>query len=373
MNTVDHIVECLANEGVRQVFGYPGIGNQVLLDSIYKHPAVKFVLVRHEQVAALIADVHARITKFPSVCIASFGGGATNLVNGIAQAYREVSPVIAIAGERPPSKESDEIQRDIDQVSIFRPITKLAVSIKDPGQVAGTIKEAFHIASTDPVGPVYIGLPTDVATKEAAVGQAASLSEVGSTTSITQSRESALWPHALRPADVMREISDLMPSDAVVTTDVGDIMIYARRFLEEKNREFIRAGRFHSMGFGFTAALAAKMARPDSEVYCITGDGGLAMVVHDLETAVRENLKVTVIVINNSCLSMIRRRQIANYEGHVIGCGFCDIDFAKIAQGFCAAGQRITLMDELKEGMENARRSELPYVLDIVVGLDDKI
>ena len=124
------------------------------------------------------------------------------------------------------------------------------------------------------------------------------------------------------------------------------------------------------MGFGLTAALAAKMARPDSEVYCITGDGGLAMVVHDLETAVREGLKVTVIVLNNSCLSMIRRRQIANYEERIIGCDFCDNDFAKIAQGFCAAGQRITAMDELREGIERARMSELPYVLDIVVGWD---
>lgn len=381
MNTADYVIECLANEGVRRVFGYPGIGNQALLDSIYRCSDIEFVLVRHEQVAALIADVHARITRFPSVCMATYGGGATNLVNGVAQAYQEMSPVIAITGERPPSKESDKAQRDIDQVSIFRPITKLAVSIKDPAQVAGTIKEAFHVASTEPVGPVYIGLPTDVATmqfpaKQAAspfkVEQAAGLFEEAPSTT-AQSREGTLWPHALRPADVMSAISDLMPSDAIVTVDVGDIMIYASRFLEKKNREFIRTGRFYSMGFGFTAALAAKMARPDSEVYCITGDGGLAMVVHDLETAVRENLKVTVVVFNNSCLSMIRRRQIASYERRVIGCDFCDNDFAKIAQGFCAASQRITSMDELKVGMENALRSQLPYVLDIVVGWDESL
>ena len=97
------------------------------------------------------------------------------------------------------------------------------------------------------------------------------------------------------------------------------------------------------------------------------------MVVHDLETAVREKLKITVLVLNNSCLSMIRRRQIADYGGRILGCDFCDIDFARIAEGFCAAGQRITSMDELKEGMEKARCSELPYILDIVVGLDDKL
>jgi|GEM_PF-1620232 len=376
MNTADYVIECLAAQGVKRIFGYPGIGNQALLDSIYGCSDIEFVLVRHEQVAALIADIHARITGFPSICMTTYGGGATNLVNGIAQAYQEMSPVIAITGERPPSKEPDRAQRDIDQVSIFRPITKLAISIKDPAQVAGIIKEAFHVASTEPVGPVYIGLPTDVATTQIPVEQAASLSGSGataSTTGKTQSRESPLWPHALRPADVMRAVSDLMPPDAVVTVDVGDIMIYTARFLEEKNREFIRPGRFYSMGFGFTAALAAKMARPDSEVYCITGDGGLAMVVHDLETAVRENLKVTVIVLNNSCLSMIRRRQVANYEGRIIGCDFCDNDFAKVAQGFCAVGQRITSMDELKEGMENARRSELPYVLDVVVGWDESL
>jgi len=368
MNTADYIVECLEAEGVKRIFGYPGIGNQAFLDSIYKYSDIEFILVRHEQVAAIMADAHARITKFPSVCTATYGGGATNLVNGIAQAYQEMSPVIAIAGERPPSRKPEEAQRDIDQVSIFRPITKLAVSIKDPAQVAGTIKTAFHVASTEPVGPVYIGLPTDVATMQ--VNQDVSSSGMAQR---EPSPGSSLWPNALRPADVMRELSRLMPSDAIVTVDVGDIMIYTRKFLEEKNRKFIRTGRFYSMGFGLPAAMAAKIAHPDASVYCITGDGGLAMVVHDLETAVRENLKITVIVLNNSCLSMIRRRQIDSYNGHIFAVDLCDNDFAKVAQGFCAAGQRVTSMDELKEGMENARRSELPYVLDIVVGGDDTI
>jgi len=368
MNTADRIIECLSIEGVKRVFGYPGIGNQALLDSIYKRPDIEFILVRHEQVAALVADVYARITRFPSVCIATFGGGATNLVNGIAQAYQEMSPVVAIAGERPRSREPDRAQRDIDQASIFQPITKLAVSIKSPAQVQGIIKQAFHVASTEPVGPVYIGVPTEVATLPVSSSDEAFEEARGA-----KHQEVPTRPHALRPDEVMQVISDLMPSDAVVTVDVGDIMVYASRFLEKKNREIIRTGRFYSMGFGLTAAMAAKIARPDSDVYCITGDGGLAMVVHDLETAVRENLKITVIVLNNSCLSMIRRRQIADYSGRIIGCDFCDNDFAKIAEGFCAAGQRITSMDELREGMEKARRSELPYILDIVVGLDDKL
>jgi len=368
MNTADYIVECLVDEGVKRIFGYPGIGNQAFLDSIYKYSDMEFILVRHEQVAVLMADAYARITKFPAVCTATYGGGATNLVNGIAQAYQEMSPVIAIAGERPPSKDPAQARRDIDQLSIFRPITKLAVSIKDPARVPDTIRAAFRIASTEPVGPVYIGLPTDVAITQAE--QAVGLSEM---VQREPNQGSSLWPNALRPEDVMRELSRLIPSDAIVTVDVGDIMVYTHRFLEKKDREIIRTGRFYSMGFGLPAALAAKIARPDASVYCITGDGGLAMVVHDLETAVRENLKVTVIVLNNSCLSMIRRRQIANYDGHIFAVDLLDNDFAKIAEGFCAAGQRITSMDELKAGMENARRSELPYVLDIVVGCDDTL
>jgi len=368
MNTADRIIECLSIEGVKRVFGYPGIGNQTLLDSIYKRPDIEFILVRHEQVAALVADVYARITKFPSVCMATFGGGATNLVNGIAQAYQEMSPVVAIAGERPRSREPDRVQRDIDQVSIFQPITKLAISIESPAQVPGVIRQAFHVASAEPVGPVYIGVPTEVATLPAS-----SPVEVVAEAQSAKHQEIPNRLHALRPDEAMQVISDLMPSDAVVTVDVGDIMVYASRFLEKKNREIIRTGRFYSMGFGLTAAMAAKLAQPDSDVYCITGDGGLAMVVHDLETAVRENLKITVIVLNNSCLSMIRRRQITDYSGRIIGCDFCDNDFAKIAEGFCAAGQRITSIGELREGVEKARRSELPYVLDIVVGLDDKL
>ena len=127
MNTADRVVECLIDEGVERIFGYPGIGNQTFLDSIYKYSEMEFILVRHEQVAALVADIYGRITKFPSVCTSTYGGGATNLVNGIAQAYMEGSPVIAIAGERVP----EEGRRNVDQLSMFRPITKLAVSIKE--------------------------------------------------------------------------------------------------------------------------------------------------------------------------------------------------------------------------------------------------
>jgi len=156
MNVADHVIECLVSSGVNRIFGYPGIGNQTLLDSVYKRSDIEFILVRHEQVAALMADAHGRVTRSPGVCIATFGGGATNLVNGVAQAYMEASPVVAIAGERVPG---DKNQRDIDQVSMFKPITKLATSIVDPSQVSGTVKTAFHVASTDPVGPVYIGVP----------------------------------------------------------------------------------------------------------------------------------------------------------------------------------------------------------------------
>ena len=365
MNASDHIVECLINEGVKRIFGYPGIGNQTFLDSIYKYPEVEFILVRHEQVAALMADAYARVTKFPAVCTATFGGGATNLVNGIAQAYMEMSPVIAIVGERLPSKD----HRNIDQLPIFSPITKLAISIEDPAQVVGAIKSAFHVASTEPFGPVYIGLPTDVATMPMDDAN----SSFGRHMEPDRSelvRESPLWPKALPPEDVMKEISRLMPSDAIVTVDVGDIMVYVHRFLEKKERQIIRTGNFYSMGFGLPAAMAAKLACPGSEVYSVVGDGGLSMVIHDLETAVRENLKIIIIALNNSTLSMIRRRQISNYERRIIGCDFCDVDLSKIAQGFCAAGERITTIDELKKGMENARCSELPYVLDIIVGWD---
>lgn len=361
MNTADHVVECLINKGINRIFGYPGIGNQTFLDSIYKRSEMEFILVRHEQVAALMADAYARLTNFPAVCTATYGGGATNLVNGIAQAYMEGSPVIAIAGERLPEKD----KRNIDQAAMFRPITKMAVSIEDPAQVAGVIKSAFHVASTEPVGPVYIGLPTDVADMQ--------VDSVEQAVQRSPEPENPLWASALDPADTMSEISRLMPSDAVVTVDVGDIMIYANRFLEKKERKFIRPGRFYSMGVGLTAAMAAKLAQPDSEVYCIVGDGGLAMVVHDLETAVRENLKIVVIVLNNSCLSMIRHRQINKYGGNIIGCALSDNNFAEIARGFCAAGERITSMEELKTGMENARLSEIPYVLDVVVGWDENL
>jgi len=161
MNGAKILVESLKKEGVGAVFGYPGGQALPLFDAIY-HSDLKFYLVRHEQAAAHAADGYARVTGKPGVCIATSGPGATNLVTGIATAYMDSIPMIAITGQVKTFMIGNDAFQEADMLGITRPITKHNYLVKDVKDLARTIKEAFHIASTGRPGPVLIDLPSDV-------------------------------------------------------------------------------------------------------------------------------------------------------------------------------------------------------------------
>ncbi len=161
MNGAKILVESLKKEGVGAVFGYPGGQALPLFDAIY-HSDLKFYLVRHEQAAAHAADGYARVTGKPGVCIATSGPGATNLVTGIATAYMDSIPMVAITGQVKTFMIGNDAFQEADMLGITRPITKHNYLVKDVKDLARTIKEAFHIASTGRPGPVLIDLPSDV-------------------------------------------------------------------------------------------------------------------------------------------------------------------------------------------------------------------
>ncbi|MDD5120431.1 MAG: biosynthetic-type acetolactate synthase large subunit [Candidatus Omnitrophica bacterium] len=156
------LLECLKREGVEVVFGYPG--GQVLptFDALYDFKGFKFILTRHEQGAAHAADGYARVTGKVGVCLATSGPGATNLVTGIANAFMDSIPMVAITGQVPTALIGNDAFQEADITGITRPITKHNYLVKDIGDLAGIIREAFYIASTGRPGPVLIDLPKDV-------------------------------------------------------------------------------------------------------------------------------------------------------------------------------------------------------------------
>jgi acetolactate synthase-1/2/3 large subunit len=156
------LVECLKEEGVRHIFGYPGGAILPVYDEIYDEVAIEHVLVRHEQGAAHAADGYARVKGEPGVCMATSGPGATNLVTGIATAYMDSSPVIAITGQVPTEMVGRDAFQEVDAVGVFMPITKHNYQIRRPEEVPKVVREAFKVATAGRPGPVHIDVPKDV-------------------------------------------------------------------------------------------------------------------------------------------------------------------------------------------------------------------
>lgn len=165
MKASDLIVRCLEAEGVEYIFGIPGEENIDLMDSLTKSP-IQFVLTRHEQGAAFMADVYARVTKKPGVCLATLGPGATNLITGIANAHLDRSPVIAITGQAERTRLHKESHQNVDTVQLFKGITKYDQQILSKETIPEIIRKAFQLATFGSPGAVHIQLPQDVA-KEA--------------------------------------------------------------------------------------------------------------------------------------------------------------------------------------------------------------
>ncbi|MBN2453543.1 MAG: biosynthetic-type acetolactate synthase large subunit [Candidatus Omnitrophica bacterium] len=165
MNGAQILIECLKREKVEMIFGYPGGAVLPIFDKLYDAP-IKFILVRHEQGAAHAADGYARATGKVGVCLATSGPGATNLVTGIATAYMDSIPMVAITGQVKTHLIGNDAFQEADITGITRPVTKHNYLVEDVKDLALIIKEAFHIASTGRPGPVLIDLPSDVQLQE---------------------------------------------------------------------------------------------------------------------------------------------------------------------------------------------------------------
>ncbi|RJP27958.1 MAG: biosynthetic-type acetolactate synthase large subunit [Candidatus Omnitrophota bacterium] len=536
MTGAEILIECLKREGVDVMFGYPG--GQILptFDKLYDSD-LKLILVRHEQGAAHAADGYARATGKPGVCLATSGPGATNLITGIATAYMDSVPMIAITGQVKSHLIGNDAFQEADVTGITRPITKHNYLVKDVKELAQIIREAFYIATSGRPGPVLIDIPSDVqiaetefiwpekvdmrsykptyfghpgqikkATKLVAlakrpllyigggiiISQASNvLREFAEKTRIpvtwtlmgiggfpsshelslgmlgmhgtayanhaimeadliiavgarfddrVTGRLDAFAPKAkiihididpssisknvhvdipivgdaknilgefleqmkkfpdtsdwlemisswkkkhplrykmegkIKPQYVIEQLCEATKGEAVIVTEVGQNQMWAAQWYKYNHpRTFISSGGLGTMGFGFPAAMGAKVGCPDKVVVDIAGDGSIQMNIQELATCICNNINVKIFILNNGYLGMVRQWQELFYKKRYSHTCISGPDFVKLAESFGAVGIRVTKNEDVRPAIEKALSTDNTVLIDFQIEQEENV
>ncbi len=178
----------------------------------------------------------------------------------------------------------------------------------------------------------------------------------------------------LTMAEVMRRINEQTQGDAILVTDVGQHQMIASRYFRFKNtRSQITSGGLGTMGFGLPAAMGAKLGRPDKEVICVVGDGGLQMTIQELGTIMQTNIPVKVVLLNNNFLGMVRQWQQLFFDRRYSMTELKNPDFQKIAEAYNINHQKVTERNQLDEAISNMLKSDKAYLLEVVVEKEDNV
>jgi acetolactate synthase-1/2/3 large subunit len=530
------LIECLKREGVEVMFGYPGGSVLPIFDKLYDAD-LKFILTRHEQGAAHAADGYARATGKVGVCLATSGPGATNLTTGIANAYMDSVPIVAITGQVKTFLIGNDAFQEADITGVTRPVTKHNYLIKDIKDLARTIREAFYIASTGRPGPVLVDIPVDVqqqdiefvwpedvkirgynptyhghpgqikkaakliakskkpiiyagggiiisgaadelrelaekihapvtmtlmglggfpgthhlslgmlgmhgtvfanhATMESdliiavgarfddrvtgrldvfapnakiihididpssisknvkvdipIVGDAKQIlkdlleeiKDVPDTSDWLNTIETWKKRHPLaykddgkiKPQYVIEQIYQATAGDAIITTEVGQNQMWAAQWYKYISpRTFISSGGLGTMGFGFPAAMGAKVGCPDKIVFDIAGDGSIQMNIQELATCVCNKINVKVAILNNGYLGMVRQWQELFYKKRYSYTCISGPDFVKLAESYGAEGIRVTKREDVRPAIEKAISLDNTVFIDFHVEPEENV
>jgi acetolactate synthase-1/2/3 large subunit len=166
MKASDLLVQCLEEEGIEYIFGVPGEENADFMMSLEKSEKIRFVLTRHEQGAAFMAEIYGRLTGNPAGCLGTLGPGATNLITGVADSNMDRAPMLVLTGQGSTDRLHKESHQIMDVVSMFKPVTKWATTILNADTIPEIVRKAVRLARTEKPGAVHMELPEDIATME---------------------------------------------------------------------------------------------------------------------------------------------------------------------------------------------------------------
>lgn len=177
----------------------------------------------------------------------------------------------------------------------------------------------------------------------------------------------------IAPQSIMHELNRIIGDDTIVTTDVGQNQMWAMHYLDfEHPRQFLSSGTFGTMGYGLPAAIGAKAAKPEKDVIAITGDGGFQMVMQEMATSLAEDLPVTVVLLNNGTLGMVRQWQKLFWNERYSATTLkCDPDFVKMAEAFGAEGIRVERPGEIADAMRFAKDCGRSCIVEIMCDPDE--
>ena len=525
------LMEELIRQGVDTVFGYPGGAVLNIYDELYQcRDRIHHVLTAHEQGAAHAADGYARASGKVGVVIATSGPGATNLVTGIANAYLDSVPLVAITGNVATEALGRDSFQEVDIVSITQPVVKHNFMVKEVSELEQTIKEAFLIASTGRKGPVLIDIPKDVQVAECEYGVAVlpkmpekavlsydeegvvkllnqakkpfiyagggvaachgeellrvlsekldapvALSLMGRTvfpdshplslglvgmhgsyqaakvqaecdvllalgvrfsdratgkiSSYTKNckvihvdidkaelgknlapdfsvqsdvkkwiknilpkleeRKNAAWwkeiesyrkegkaeKNAFHPENILKCLRRFTKDETVVATDVGQHQMWTAQYYRfEKPDTFLTSGGLGTMGYGLGAAIGACFAKNKQETVLVSSEGSFAMNCNELCTVVKEKLPLTILLLDNQVLGMVRQWQTAfygkRYSQTVLDRG---TDFVKLIEAYGGRGFSIHSLSELENALEARKEIHGPVLLDCHIDKDEMV
>ena len=273
MKAAELLVRCLENEGVDLVFGLPGEETLELTDALLGS-RTRFIEARHEQGAAFMADVYGRLSGKAGVCLSTLGPGATNLLTGVADAFLDRAPLVAITGQASLNRRHKESHQYIDVMSMFKPVTKWSASIPKAEVIPEAVRKAFKIAQTEKPGATHLELPEDVAEEQ--IGDASQLQPLFV--------QAPVMPEP-SPAQVARAVRTISGAQRPVIL-AGNGVIRSRA--HEAVRQFAR--RLH---IPVLHTFMAKGTLPDSEPLSLYTIGLLA---RDYTSAVMEQADVVIAI-----------------------------------------------------------------------------
>ncbi|MCH8136645.1 MAG: acetolactate synthase large subunit, partial [Proteobacteria bacterium] len=166
MNASELLVRCLEEEGIEYIFGVPGEENADFMMALETSNKIKFILTRHEQGAAFMAEIYGRLTGNPAGALGTLGPGATNLITGVANSNMDRAPMLVLTGQGATDRLHKESHQIMDVVSMFKPVTKWATTILRPDTIPEIVRKAVRLARTEKPGAVHIELPEDIASME---------------------------------------------------------------------------------------------------------------------------------------------------------------------------------------------------------------
>ena len=167
MKASDLFVKCLEEEGIEYIFGVPGEENADFMISLEQSDKIKFILTRHEQGAAFMAEIYGRLTGHTAGCLGTLGPGATNLITGVADSNMDHAPMLVLTGQGSTERLHKESHQIMDVVHMFEPVTKWATTVWHPDNIPEIVRKAVRLARTEKPGAVHIELPEDIAEKDA--------------------------------------------------------------------------------------------------------------------------------------------------------------------------------------------------------------